>query len=176
MKQYAIYAVLACALTACASGQSATRYYQLPDSAFHAPTQRGGEVAVQVVLAEHLAGESLLYQTDDYHLNFAQKNLWATPLADALSANLANKLNARGVGIFLPKKLLDNGNAPVLKVYFDRFQGTYLGETEISGYAQWANGTRRPFAVKTAQQGDGYDAMVRSLNQGLTEVVRTMVE
>lgn len=175
MKHLFIYTILACGLAACASTETATRYYQLPDSAFRAPVARGHEVAVQLVLAEHLAGENLLYQTDAYHLNFAQKNLWAMPLNDALAANLANKLNAfSGSRAYVPQRLAASG-APILKIYIDRFQGTYRGETEVSGYAQFGDGTRVPFAVNTPQQGDGYDAMISSLNDGLTEVARQIV-
>lgn len=161
-------------LTACASVE-ATRYYQLPDSAFRAPATRRAEVAVKLVLASHLSGEPLLYQTDAYHLNFAQKNLWATPLNEALVANLSNKLNQfSGSHAYVPQHLAAK-NAPVLNIYVDRFQGTYRGETEVSGYAQWEGGARVPFQVQTPQQGDGYAAMVASLNEGLAEVARVIV-
>lgn len=73
MKKYLWLAALGI-LSACASSaDNNTHYHQLPDSAFHAPTQRNNEVAIQIVLAEPLKNENLLYQTDDYHLNFAQK-------------------------------------------------------------------------------------------------------
>lgn len=171
MKNLFIYTLLAICLSACAAKDS-TRYYQLPESAFRAPMSRGNEVALRVELATHLAGENLLYQTDAYHLNFAQKNLWAAPLDDALAANLANKLNTlSGSRAYVPHKLA-NGKTPVFKVYFDRFQGTYRGETEVSGYAQLGDGGRVPFAVNTPQQGDGYEAMVASLNMGLAEVAK----
>lgn len=171
MKKLFIYTLLVIGLSACASPDT-TRYYQLPDSAFRAPMSRGNEVALRVELATHLAGENLLYQTDAYHLNFAQKNLWAAPLDDALAANLANKLNTlSGSRAYVPHKLA-NSKTPVLKVYFDRFQGTYRGETEVSGYAQLGDGGRVPFAVNTPQQGDGYEAMVASLNMGLAEVAK----
>ena len=160
MKKYLWLAALGM-LSACASSaDNNTHYHQLPDSAFHAPTQRNNEVAIQIVLAEPLKNENLLYQTDDYHLNFAQKNLWAAPLSDALAANLANKLNAfSGSHTYVPQPLADS-KASILKVYFDRFQGTYRGETQISGYAQSANGARRPFVIATPQRGDGYTAML----------------
>ena len=172
MKKYLWLAALGM-LSACASStDNGTHYHQLPASAFHAPTQRNHEVAIQIVLAEPLKNENLLYQTDDYHLNFAQKNLWAAPLSDALAANLANKLNAfSGSHTYVPQPLADS-KASILKVYFDRFQGTYRGETQISGYAQSANGARRPFVIATPQRGDGYTAMLDSLNAGLSEVAQ----
>lgn len=177
MKQYIII-LLVSMLSACASNKidQQTRYYQLPESAFRAPAQRASELALQIVLAEPLANEHLLYQSDDHHLNFAQRNLWAAPLTDALAANLTNKLNQLSHHhAYLPQRHA-RADAPIIKVYLDRFQGTYRGETHISGYAQWANGTRIPFSVHTPQYGDGYDAMLLSLNQGLGEVARIIIQ
>ena len=71
-------------------------------------------------------------------------------------------------GLFFCKK----NKLSILKVYFDRFQGTYRGETQISGYAESANGARRPFVIATPQRGDGYTAMLDSLNAGLSEVAQ----
>lgn len=177
MSKYLII-FIACILAACTShsadGTNGIRYYQLPDSAFRAPVQRKSEIALQIVLAEQLANENLLYQTDDYHINFANKNLWSTPLSDALAANLANKLNKRSTRYaYLPQSHVDD-RAPILKVYIDRFQGTYRRETQISGYAQLADGIRIPFAIHTPQYGDGYDAMVQSLDVGLNEVAKVI--
>lgn len=160
-------------LAACGSTAEPTRYYQLPDSAFRLPENAAlhQEVAVQLVLPAHLNGSSMLYQTDDVQVNFAQKNLWAAPLSDALLANLANKLNTHSASnlTYVPQKLAKNPKRS-LKIYIDRFQGTHRGVTEISGYGQWDNGTSRTFIVHTPQQGDGYAAMVDSLNQGLHNV------
>ena len=76
---------------------------------------------------------------------------------------MANKLNASGSLKYQPA---DSGSAQ-LTVYIDRFQGSYRGETEISGYARWQNGTQTPFHVTTPQQGDGYAAMLNSLDKRL---------
>lgn len=175
MKPFVI--ILSLALVACSSSPTATHYYQLPDSAVRIPTyaSTNNEIAVQIVLAEHLQKEGLLYQTDDVHVNFAQKNVWGTPLADALSANLANKLNdAQSAYSYVPHKLIPHPKR-TLKIYLDRFQGHYQGFTEISGYAQYADGRRRGFRVRTPQQGDGYHAMVHSLNQGLQQVAQQIL-
>lgn len=169
-------AVLVAALSACSSTSEPMRHYQLPDSAFRLPENAAlqREIAVKIVLAEPLNGNGLLYQTDDVHVNVAQKNLWATPLSDALAANLANKLNENMAhSAFVPHKLAKNAKGS-LKIYLDRFQGTHRGVTEISGYAQWDDGSSRAFHVQTPQIGDGYAPMLESLNTGLQSVAKTL--
>ena len=167
MKKLSLVAALL--LTACSS-PSPTQYYQLPDSAFRLPAQSNParNIGVNIVLAAPINGDSLLYQSDEHTLTFAQNNLWASPLDQALARALANKLNASGSLKYQPA---DAGN-PQLTVYIDRFQGSYRGETEISGYARWQNGTQTPFHVITPQQGDGYAAMLNSLDNGLATVAR----
>ena len=158
MKKLSLIAA-ALLLAACSSTPPA-QYYQLPDSAFRLPAQSNPARSIGV--------NSLLYQSDEHTLTFAQKNLWASPLDQALARALANKLNASGSLKYQPA---DSGSAQ-LTVYIDRFQGSYRGETEISGYARWQNGTQTPFHIITPQQGDGYAAMLNSLDKGLASVAQ----
>lgn len=155
-------------LSACAAdGADGARHYRLPDSAFRLPETPAAAVSVRIVLAEELKTQNMLYQTDAHTLNFARQNLWSAPLDESLAAALANKLNRQNPrAAYIPAKL-SPAAAPVLTVYLDRFQGSYLGRTEISGYALHHDGRRRPFLIHTEQQGDGYGAMAESLNKGL---------
>lgn len=162
-------------LAACSSTTAPVQYYQLPDSAFELPPNMSNLISIRVVLSEPLKSNSLLYQSDEHHLNFAQKNLWSAPLEEALATNLANKLNRLRLGTYQPQKWADNSKVSVLTVYLDRFQGTYRGETEISGYARWQDGRSRAFHIQTPQYGDGYTAMLDSLNQGLVSVAQEIV-
>ena len=168
MKKLSLIAA-ALLLAACSSTPPA-QYYQLPDSAFRLPAQSNParSIGVNIVLAAPINGDSLLYQSDEHTLTFAQKNLWASPLDQALARALANKLNAAGSLKYQPAE----ASSAQLTVYIDRFQGSYRGETEISGYARWQNGTQTPFHVITPQQGDGYAAMLNSLDNGLASVAR----
>lgn len=161
-------------LAACSSNTATVQYYQLPDSAFELPQGMSNPTSVRVILSEPLKSNSLLYQSDEHHLNFAQKNLWSAPLEESLVTNLANKLNRLRLGMYQPQKWSDN-KAAVLTVYLDRFQGTYRGETEISGYARWQDGRSRAFHIQTPQYGDGYAAMLDSLNQGLVSVAQQIL-
>lgn len=165
--KHAAVLITALLLCACAADGSGIRYYQLPDSAFRLPEHNRPATAVRIILAEPLKTQNMLYQTDEHTLNFAQQNLWSAPLDETLAAALSNKLNRRNqAAVYMPAKWSAAG-VPVLTVYLDRFQGSYLGQTEISGYALYPDGRRRPFHASTAQQGDGYAAMADSLNRGL---------
>ena len=65
-------------------------------------------------------------------------------------------------------------SSQTLKVYIEAFQGSYQGQTTISGYAQWPDGRSKPFNAITPQQGDGYTAMLESLENGLSQVADTI--
>ena len=166
MRLFPIAAALT--LAACGTAQS-TQYFVLPDSQYIRPAAQGNEIAVKVNLAEPLANGGLVYQTDAYHVNLAKNHLWAAPLDDALAANLSNKLNRLNPHrTFVPASR--SQNSQTLKVYIEAFQGSYQGQTTISGYAQWPDGRSKPFNAVTPQQGDGYTAMLESLENGLSQV------
>ena len=170
MRLFPIAAALT--LTACGTAQS-TQYFVLPDSQYIRPAAQGNEIAVKVNLAEPLANGGLVYQTDAYHVNFAKNHLWAAPLDGALAANLSNKLNRLNPRhTFVPASR--SQSSQTLKVYIEAFQGSYQGQTTISGYAQWPDGRSKPFNAITPQQGDGYTAMLESLENGLSQVADTI--
>ena len=170
MRLFPIAAALT--LAACGTAQS-TQYFVLPDSQYIRPTAQGNEIAVKVNLAEPLANGGLVYQTDAYHVNFAKNHLWAAPLDGALAANLSNKLNRLNPHrTFVPASR--SQSSQTLKVYIEAFQGSYQGQTTISGYAQWPDGRSKPFNAITPQQGDGYTAMLESLENGLSQVADTI--
>lgn len=160
-------------LAACSSTNTSIRYYQLPDSAFRLPEKQSASIGIKIQLAEALKTNNMLYQTDAHTLNFAQNNLWSAPLEESLAAAISNKLNRQSSLKYLPA---NTSQSIGLTLYIDRFQGRYTGETEISGYAQWQNGKQRPFYVLTPQQGDGYAAMVDSLDKGLDEIARQITQ
>ena len=170
MRLFPIAAALT--LAACGTAQS-TQYFVLPDSQYIRPAAQGNEIAVKVNLAEPLANGGLVYQTDAYHVNFAKNHLWAAPLDGTLAANPSNKLNRlNSHRTFVPASR--SQSSQTLKVYIEAFQGSYQGQTTISGYAQWPDGRSKPFNAITPQQGDGYTAMLESLENGLSQVADTI--
>lgn len=152
------------ALSACAT--PVPQYFTLPDSRYIHPGRTGNEIAVRVYLAEPLNNGGLVYQTDAYHVHFARNHLWAGALDNALASGFSNKLNRLNPRYtFVPATR--SSSPQTLKIYVEAFQGSYQGKTLVSGYALWPNGESRPFRVETEQNGDGYKAMVESLNSGL---------
>lgn len=163
MRKWIFMGALA-ALAACSTPPA--QYFTLPDSRYSQPVRSGSEVAVRVYLAEPLNNGGLVYQTDAYHVNFARNHLWAGSLDNALAAGFSNKLNRLGSRhVFVPAAR--SSSTQTLKIYVEAFQGSYQGKTLVSGYALLPNGQSRPFHVETPQNGDGYAAMVESLDQGL---------
>ncbi|WP_038329952.1 membrane integrity-associated transporter subunit PqiC [Kingella kingae] len=162
-------------LAACSS--TPTQHYQLPDSALLLPTQTAAQkvVSIKVVLSEPLNGSSLLYQSDANTLHIAQQNLWASPLHQSVATSLANKLNRQQSSLHFRSADLNHANPNTLTVYLDRFQGSYMGDTEINGYVQWHDQRMRPVRAVTPQQGNGYDAMLRSLDAGLNQIAAQIV-
>lgn len=160
-------------LVACSSTPSQIQYYQLPDSALKNCTHTAPSIGVRVLLATPLKSNSLLYQTHSYILNFAQQNLWAAPLDEMLTASVVNKLNQYSQKwCFVPSKVTETTS---LTLYFDRFQGSYTGETEINGYRQWQGKPSIAFHVSTPQQGNGYPAMLESLDTGLDKMAQSII-
>lgn len=158
---------------ACSTPQS-TQYFVLPNSQYSQPAPRASETAVKVVLSDALNQGGLVYQTDAHHLNFAKNHLWANPLETALVNNISNKLNRLNrQTVFVPSSR--SQSSKTLKVYVEAFNGSYQGQTVVSGYALWPNGQSRPFHIETPQNGDGYAAMVESLEQGLSRAAELMM-
>lgn len=157
-------------LSACAA--QPTAYYRLPDSHFQLPQNNRPAVQIKVKLAESLDQGNLLYQTSPTMLHFAQHHQWAEDLADDLANSLANKLN-RNPGRYAYVVQAEGHTMPVLTVHVDAFQGRYDGQTQISGYTTWQGTGQhgRNFNAVTPQQGDGYEAMVHSLDRSLDAIV-----
>ncbi|MCF7529783.1 PqiC family protein [Neisseria lisongii] len=165
---------VAAALLLAACATPAPQYFVLPDSQYSKPAARSEELALKVILAEPLNNGGLVYQTDAYHINFARNHLWAASLNEALAASLSNKLNRLDSRyLFVPAGR--SQSSKTLTVYIESFNGSYTGETQVGGYAQWPDGRSKPFLIRTPQQGDGYTAMVESLEQGLNRAAASIL-
>ncbi|MDO4640116.1 MAG: ABC-type transport auxiliary lipoprotein family protein [Neisseria sp.] len=175
MKKLLTATLTAVTLSAC-STTAATQYYSLPDSQFELPQGQGKEIAVQIVLAEPLNNGGLVYQTDPLSLNFARNNLWASPLDQALAASFSNKLNRRQHSSYRYVPASRSGSSQVLKIYIEAFNGSYKGSTLVKGYAVRPNGHGKNFNIETPQQGDGYPAMIQSLDEGVESAAAALAD
>jgi len=174
MRRLILAGIAATALAACSTPQ-ATQYFTLPDSQYSLPPQCGSEIAVRVILSEPLNNGGLVYQTDAYRINFARNHLWASALDNALAASFSNKLNRLNSRYRFTPANRSSVGAPTLKIYIEAFQGSYQGQTLVRGYSVWPDGQSRNFNAETPQQGDGYTAMVESLNEGVATAAGTIV-
>ena len=163
------FALLATTMLLAACASSSTQYYRLPQSDYRLPPTPPNAV-LQVVLNDSLSNNGLVYQSTPTQLHFARQHQWGEALAPALAKSLANTLNQQpGRYRYTIQR---SPGLPVLTVHVEAFQGQYNGHTRIAGYTSWSDAARRGrnFAVETPQHGDGYAAMVDSLNTGLQQV------
>lgn len=166
MKKLLLPLAAAFLLAACATPQ--THYFTLPDSTFQMPEHTRGktETALRVVPAEPLNRGRLAYRSDAFRLDYARNHLWAQPLDQAAAARFANEFNRMDAGrYFVPAH--QSKAAQSATIYLEAFQGSYLGSTLVEGYIRSDSGSRR-FRAETPQHGDGYEAMLESLSQGIS--------
>ncbi|RWR01994.1 hypothetical protein ED28_10190 [[Pantoea] beijingensis] len=164
-------------LSAC-SRTPETTYYQLPALAHSVPAntsllkEAGSGRHVlwieHVAVPDYLAGNGVVYQTNDVQYVIAANNLWASPLDQQLQQTLVSNLSAS-----LPSWVISSSplgqQHDTLNVNVTGFHGRYDGKAIISG--EWVlehegELIKRPFMISLAQDDDGYDALVRTLAEG----------
>ncbi|WP_051940434.1 PqiC family protein [Stenoxybacter acetivorans] len=160
-------------LTACAGNPIS--YYRLPDSSFQAASNSLPIVRIEVQTADFLNRSNLVYQDSPENVYFARQHLWSEPLNTMLAKAFANDLNR------LPERRFaytaaPAANTPILLIHIEDFQGSHTGYTHISGYSQWQDIklNTHNFDIHTAQQGNGYTAMVQSLRQGVRDAAKSI--
>lgn len=158
------------AFTACATPQT-TAYFTLPDSRFVMPEHRIHETTLRVELAEPFNQGGLVYQAEANRLHHARHHLWAQPLENALSARFANELNRhQGQVVYVP--LHQSQAQETAIIYIEAFNGNYQGYAHVQGYIRFSNARVRNFNVQVPQQGDGYEAMLEALSQGISQAIQ----
>lgn len=165
---------LALTLSACSSAPK-TRYYQLPTSVAAEVVSRTVTQPVwieRVSVPDYLAGNGVVYQSNDVQFVIAASNQWASPLdqqlQQALVSNLSAALPAAIVTASPPGEQHDTLNVTVTG-----FHGRYDGRAVVSG--EWIlkhNGQmhKQVFMLALPQDEDGYDALVRTLAKGWQQV------
>ncbi|MCQ4092907.1 membrane integrity-associated transporter subunit PqiC [Erwinia persicina] len=166
---------LALALSACSSSPE-TVYYQLPpaEKALVASSKTvSTPVWVErVSVPDYLAGNGVVYQSNDVQYVIAANNQWASPLDQQLQQTLVTNLSSS-----LPAALISSTplgqTHDTLNVTVTGFHGRYDGHAIISG--EWIlehNGKlqKQPFSLSLPQSEDGYDGLVRTLAKGWQQI------
>ncbi|QKJ86639.1 membrane integrity-associated transporter subunit PqiC [Paramixta manurensis] len=176
---------LALLLSACSS-TSDTTYYQLPAGQQVAPRSESSAITVgnarpilwieHVSVPDYLAGNGVVYQTNDVQYVIAANNLWASPLDQQLQQNLVTNLSSALPG-WLISATPPTQPHDTLNVNVTGFHGRYDGKVIVSG--EWTlehndQLTKQPFLVTLPQDADGYDAMVRTLAKGWQQEAQQM--
>lgn len=166
----AAFIVAVVLLAGCAA--TPPQYYRLPDIGSSKAINHSRPPAyLQVRLSDSLSSGSLVYQVSPTQVHFARQHQWADDLAPAIAGQLANALNQRDGQYHYVNHRSTDGHMPVLTVYLDHFEGSHTGHTRIAGYSQWSDQPYPTiFDIRTPQQGDGHDAMVHTLAEGLQQL------
>lgn len=168
--------VVALLLSACSSSDNKT-YYQLPilnsgtaTTSTSIPQGEQRQLWVEhVSVADYLAGNGLVFQTNDVQYVLTQNNLWASPLDQQLQQSLVTYLGRDLPGRVVSAQPASSAEQDVLNVNVTGFHGRYDGTALISGsWTLTRNGqtTQRNFNLVLKQNEDGYDALVRALAAG----------
>lgn len=181
LKKIVLLSSIGALLTGCASsGQNA--YYQLPvqTQTFSVKSAIPAERQVQflgVTLPDYLNNTGIVYQTSDVTYTVAQQNLWSGSLKSQVEQRVLANLNTA-----LPQWLVGwqtTGSDKSLALSLNSFHGRYDGRVVIRGEWTYVKGqtlTTRPFERVLIQPNDGYESLVATLAQGLTEETKAMAQ
>ena len=166
---------LALTLSACSSTPE-THYYQLPTVAEHTivslqPHTRPVWVE-HVTVSDYLAGNGVVYQSNDVQYVIASSNVWGSPLDQQLQQTLVSNLSAELPGAIVSSTPV-NEPQDIVNVTITGFHGRYDGQVVISG--TWLlqrdeQRYKRAFTLLLPQSEDGYDSLVRTLAQGWQQI------
>ncbi|WP_158674481.1 membrane integrity-associated transporter subunit PqiC [Candidatus Pantoea edessiphila] len=179
MKKEAIILVIAL-LTAC-SGSSKKTYYHLPLETNHIHTisnkYHNNQPVLwiqQILLPDHLAGNGLVYQTNDVEYVITNHNLWINPLVQQLKQTMISNLSDNLPEWFISADIpMIKDKISKLNIIMKKFQGRYDGKVIISGEWLLEHGKyfiKRDFSFIIPQKKDGYDELVYTLSLGWHKV------
>ncbi|MXP51014.1 membrane integrity-associated transporter subunit PqiC [Pantoea sp. SoEX] len=174
-------------LTACCSTAVKKIYYRLPletnaivDKKKYHYNDKCAIWVQQILLPDHLAGNGLVYQTNDVEYIITNNNLWANPIVQQLKETMIYNLNKNLPGWFISDiPMLKNKTTNKLNVILHKFQGRYDGKAIISG--EWILEYKKYFIMHhfsfiVPQKKDGYDGLISTLSLGWHKVCNQISE
>nr|WP_314419794.1 membrane integrity-associated transporter subunit PqiC [uncultured Erwinia sp.] len=163
------------ALTACSSTPE-TRYYQLPaagnNPVVSSQTFSRPVWVESVSIPDYLAGNGVVYQSNDVQYVIAANNRWASPLDQQLQQTLVSNLSSELPGAMISATPLGQQH-DTLNVTVTGFHGRYDGQAVVSGvWVLQREGRleKRAFTLTLPQSEDGYDSLVRTLSKGWQQI------
>lgn len=178
---------LLCTSILVACGSPSVNYYRLAgNDALDAPVsikqRTSTQMIVTVQLPDYLNTNNIAYQITENGIALAQYHLWAEAPDTAIARLLVNDLARQRPNIvWLTGETAVSYNGPSLLIALDQFNGRHDSNVLLTG--QWIvrdKGQKlvasHPINIKLIQHGDGYEAMVRSLKQGLYQLSGQIAE
>jgi uncharacterized lipoprotein YmbA len=171
--------ILSILLAACSSAPPTKHYYQLPATVNVAETRAVRYRTLQVApiqVADFLAADGIVYQSNDVRYVTAQNNLWASPLTEQLQLSLV-----QGLRDALPDWQVGSADqGTVLSVTVTGFHGRYDGKALVQGVWSINGKQTRYFHLLVPQDSSGYDALVRTLGKAwqlqVKEIAKSIME
>jgi hypothetical protein len=184
-----VFLLVAALLAGCSSAPETTSsMYLLPETDTKAlssamMTERPLLVVRPVELASYLNDSGIVYRSSESQITQAKHNQWAQNISEQITqrviADLRQKQNH-----YWPVKvhsLLDQSGENKLQLSLNKFNGTYQGNAELEG--EWmlidADGkVKRRYPVKIVMplQDEGYDALVKALSAGLSNLTDNIAQ
>lgn len=183
MKKWILLA-MALLLSACSSDGD-KRYYQLPLAApagvSASQSSSGHHLWLsRVSLSDYLAGNGLVYQTNEVQYVMANNNLWASPLEQQLQQTLVANLAAALPGwLVASSPYASDTEQDTLEVNVTGFHGRWDGRAVVQGdwvLTHQGKISKQPFNLILAQDQDGYDALVKTLARGWQQVSQNIAK
>lgn len=184
MKYIAIF-TLAWLLSGCATNKVQVHYYLLHNPTAKPVHQANSQAAIQlrlapVQLADYLQQSSLVMQTGNFELNFAQQHIWAEALHKSLAKALIDDLNQQA-DIYATGSFTPNTEQQAITLTLDVThlipndkEVVFSGQFWLSHQQQTSPGT--PFYYSTPLTQGGYHQAVGLMRELVSELARDIAQ
>ncbi|MDV6251734.1 membrane integrity-associated transporter subunit PqiC [Vibrio sp. EA2] len=184
-----VFLLISALLAGCSSAPETTgSMYLLPQSESQVSsssvvTERPLLVVRPVELASYLNDSGIVYRTSESQIIQAKQNHWAQNISEQITQRIIADLRHKQSHYWPVKmhSLIDQSSENKLQLSLNKFNGNYQGNAELEG--EWmlinADGKvrlRSQVSILMPLQDDGYDALVKALSDGLSNLTDNMAQ
>lgn len=184
-----VFLLISALLAGCSSTPETTgSMYLLPQAESQvtssaAVTERPLLVVRPVELASYLNDSGIVYRTSESQIIQAKQNQWAQSISEQITQRIIADLRHKQSHYWPVKvhSLIDQSGENKLQLSLHKFNGSYQGNAELEG--EWmlidAEGkvkSRSPVKILIPLQDEGYDALVKALSDGLSNLTDNMAQ